>query len=236
MSVQLLPWDSDFLGFAVGQLRDPELPAAGLDALLAQARQQGYRLLYWFVPPGSAAAAALQACPAARLADHKVRFCMPVAVGQAIQLPAGIAPTHDYSPALRTLAAQAGVYSRFQTDPNFAPEVHERLYQLWLGRSLSGELAREVLVYQPNPAGPVQGFLTLADRNEGTEIGLIAVNSTKRSQGIGAALIEAARRRTAAAGHATIRVTTQGNNPACRLYRREGFVEEHEELVYHMWL
>lgn len=236
MPVQPLPWDSDFLGFAVGQLRGPELPAGGLDLVLTQARRQGYRLLYWFVPPGSAAAAALQACPSARLADHKVRFCMPVPVGQPTQLPPGIVRIHEYGPALRALAAQAGAYSRFQTDPNFAPGIHERLYQLWLGRSLNGELAREVLGYQPDSPAPIQGFLALSEHDNRTEMMLMAVESAYRGQGIGAAFIEAARARAAAAGHAAVQLVTQADNPACRLYRREGFVQEQEELVYHVWL
>ncbi|WP_019947604.1 GNAT family N-acetyltransferase [Hymenobacter aerophilus] len=236
MPVQHLPWDSNFLGFAVGQLRRSELPSGGLAPLLARARQQGYRLIYWFVPPGLAAAAALDGCPVALLADHKVRFRLPVSAGQAIQLPAGLAPTRDYSPGLRALASQAGGYSRFQTDPNFAPEVHERLYQRWLERSVNGELAREVLVYQPQPAGPVRGFMALSQHDNRTQIELIAVESVSRGQGIGAAFIEAARARAAAVGHTIVQVITQADNPACRLYRREGFVLEHEELVYHLWL
>ncbi|OWP62686.1 hypothetical protein CDA63_13000 [Hymenobacter amundsenii] len=237
MPIQHLPWDSAFLGFAVGQLPAAALTTpAQLATTLDEARRQKYRLLYCFVAPASAADAVLQACPLALLSDRKVRFRLPVAAHQPKALPAGIVPTHEYSAALRALAPQAGAYSRFQTDPNFAPDVGLQLYELWLARSLSGELAREVLVYQPDPAAPPQGFVTLVDKGASTEIGLIAVDAAQRGRGIGAALVEAARCRAAAVGHAAVELTTQAANPACNFYRREGFEVVHEEHVYHLWL
>ncbi len=237
MSIQPLPWDSEFLGFAVGQLPAAALTTPGqLVLALDEARRQGYRLLYCFVVPASAADAVLQKNSQALLADRKVRFRLPVAASQPLALPAGVGPIYENSAALRALAPQAGAYSRFQTDPNFAPDVGLRLYELWLALSLSGEQAREVLVYQPDAASSPLGFVTLVDEAGCTEIGLIAVDVAQRGQGIGAALVEAARCRAAAVGHTAVELTTQAANPACGFYRREGFEAVHEEHVYHLWL
>ncbi|UYZ63055.1 GNAT family N-acetyltransferase [Hymenobacter weizhouensis] len=235
-TIQPLSWDTDFLGFRVGRLHGSTLAQPQLEDLLAQARQAGYRLLYWFVAPTDAASARAAAAAGAILADRKIRLRLPVRPDQTTTLPPGIVSTTDFSPALQALAAQAGEYSRFQVDPHFGPDVYRRLYGEWLRRSLAGELAREVLVYQPQPSEPVQGFLTLAEKNNCTEMVLMAVDAAQRGRGIGAAFIEAARCRAAAWGHAAVQLTTQAANPACRLYQRQGFVLEHEEHVYHLWL
>ncbi|MBT9391842.1 GNAT family N-acetyltransferase [Hymenobacter sp. NST-14] len=236
MLLQPLPWDSDFLGFPVANVQNADWSNAGLTDLLLRARAQGYRLLYCFVAPGAVAAAALQECPQAVLADRKVRLRLPVLPGQPTRLPASIRPTRTYSPALRALAPQAGTYSRFQQDPHFAPTVCPRLYELWLGQALRGESGQEVLLYQPASSPVPLGFLTLREKNQRTAMELMAVEAASRGQGIGAAFIEAARCRAAAAGHTAVQLVTQATNPACRLYHREGFVLEHEELVYHVWL
>lgn len=234
-TIQPLAWDTDFFGFAVGRLTAAQLPPPELKRLLQQARQAGYRLLYWSVAPDDAVSAG-SAAAGAVLADRKIRLRLPVPAGQAAQLPPGIRPTTEFSPALQRLAPQAGESSRFQVDPQFGPEAYQRLYREWLRRSVAGELAREVLVYQPQPGGEEEGFLTLAEKNNRVEMVLMAVDAARRGQGVGAAFIEAARCRAAAWGHDAVQLVTQAANPACRLYAREGFELEHTEHVYHLWL
>jgi len=235
--IQPLSWDTDFLGFPVGQVR----PERGgqlepVPDLVQQAQQQGYKLLYWFVAPEDDATAHALTAEGGVLADRKIRISLPLAAGQTQQLPAGIHPTTEFSPALQALAVQAGEHSRFRADSRFGPEVSSRLYTEWLRRSLLSELAREVLVYQPDPAVPASGLLILGDKNHRTEMILMAVEAAQRGQGIGGTFIEAARCRAAAWGHHTVQLVTQATNPATRLYTREGFVLEHEEHVYHLWL
>ncbi|GAB3287529.1 GNAT family protein [Hymenobacter tenuis] len=236
-AIQPLSWDTDFLGFPVGQIRQES--SAGLlpvQELVQQARQQGFRLLYWFVAPEDLVTSEALLAEGGVLADRKIRIALPLQAGQTQQLPLGIHAVTSFSPALQALAVQAGEHSRFRTDTRFAPEVSGRLYTEWLRKSLLGELAREVLLYQPNPAVPASGLLILGDKNHRFEMVLMAVEAAQRGQGIGAAFIEAARCRAAAWGHRTVQLVTQATNPAMRLYTREGFVLEHEEHVYHLWL
>ncbi|GAB3228644.1 hypothetical protein GCM10027346_13420 [Hymenobacter seoulensis] len=236
-TIQPLSWDTDFLGFPVGQIRwassDGLVP---VQDLVHQARQQGYRLLYWFMAPEDLVTSEALLAEGGVLADRKIRIALPLQAEQTHQLPPGIHPTTQFSPELQALAVQAGEHSRFRTDTRFSPEVSGRLYVEWLRRSLLGELAREVLVYQPHPTEPATGLLILGEKNNRTEMILMAVEAAQRGRGIGAAFIEAARCRASGWGHSTVQLVTQATNPACRLYTREGFVLEQEEHVYHLWL
>ena len=235
-TIQPLAWDTEFFGFAVGRLVAAQLARPELEHLLHEARQAGYWVLYWSVAPDDAVSAGSAAAVGAVLADRKIRLRLPVPAGQGVQLPPGIRPTTEFSPALQRLAPQAGESSRFQVDAQFGPEAYQRLYREWLRRSVAGELAREVLVYQPQLEEPAEGFLTLAEKNNRVEMVLMAVDAARRGQGMGAAFIEAARCRAAAWGHSAVQLVTQATNPACRLYARQGFEMEHEEHVYHLWL
>ncbi|MFC7666941.1 GNAT family N-acetyltransferase [Hymenobacter humi] len=132
---------------------------------------------------------------------------------------------------------QAGHQSRYQTDPRFAPDVYERLYTRWIENSVSGQAAREVLVYRSALGAPEAGLVTLRLKNGRVDIGLLAVDAHVRGQAIGARLVAAAQQRARAWGHAGVQVVTQLSNAgACRFYERCGFRAERVENIYHLWL
>ena len=235
--LQLLAWDSEFLGFPVARGIVSPPGAAAATALVAQARAQGVRLLYLIADPADEAAAAAARAAGAWLADRKVTF------GRFVSLPlAPLAPAHSvvgvraYSPELEALVWQSGAYSRFRRDPQFAPGVFERLYSHWLRASLSGELARTVLAC-PGPDGTPTGLLTLQGHGPQARIGLLAVRAGQRGRGQGGALVAAALRTARAWGCERLSVVTQLDNQlACRFYTHVGFAIEHQENVYHLWL
>lgn len=233
--IETLTWDSDFLGFLVGRLQ-PAAAAADLPDLLRQARNHGYRLLYWPVNPADAEANAAARAAGAFLADEKITYAMPVGAAPAA-LPAGVEPTTTLTPQLTALALQAGHQSRYQTDPRFARDVYQRLYSLWIENSIKGSLAREVLVFRPTPDAEEAGLLTLGVKKDRADIGLLAVDAQVRGQAIGAKLVDAARQRTHAWGLKTLQVVTQLTNVgACRFYERCGFRPDVVENIYHLWL
>ena len=239
--VQLLEWDSNFLGFSVGQLAARQLSAAGLTALVEQSQSAGIHLIYMAVDPTDAALAAVADQAGARLVDRKVTF----ARATNLPLPAGPAPksgeaaifsTATFTSALEELAWQSGEFSRFRRDGRFASGVFEDLYTQWLRASLTGELARVVLAY-PSPEGAEVGLLTLGQQQDFANIGLLAVAGTNRGQGIGQQLVEAARQQAQRWGCPTLQVVTQRDNePACRFYAKCGFELVREEHIYHLWL
>ena len=235
--VQPLAWDTEFLGFPVARLSATGHPVAALTAAVADARRAGYRLVYIVTDPGHTAAAALARQTGAWLADRRLTFVRPLPAPDpsAVVAPA-IGATTAFTARLEALAWQSGEFSRFRLDKRLAPTVFRRLYSQWLRNSLTGEIARQVLTWR-NDAGHELGLLTLGEKNNRADIGLLAVDATARGLGLGRQLVAAAQAQAAAWGYAELQVVTQrANAPAGRFYEKCGFALVREELVYHLWL
>lgn len=221
---------------------DPDrLDDAALERCLRELRAAGVRLAYW----GAADDPALQGLAEARggrLVDRKRTYacdpgaCDPAADELVAEEIAALGPGAPPTPALEALAIASGVHSRYAIDPGLPPERFEAMYRIWLRRSLLGELADAVLL-AGTPEAP-RGLVTVSQRGgPEAEIGLLAVASTARRAGLGAALVRAAQGWARARGCARLRVVTQGaNEGACRLYLRCGFGLERQELWFHFHL
>ncbi|WP_051718356.1 GNAT family N-acetyltransferase [Hymenobacter sp. IS2118] len=234
--LQHLAWDSDFLGFPVARLAAGGLGASAIAAAVAEARQAGYRLLYAIVLPTDTAGGEALRQAGSGLADRKVTYAMALTAADAVSISPAISDATAYSMQLESLAWQSGEYSRFRLDRRFQPGVFQELYSQWLRNSLSGELARRVLVWR-SAQDPEAGLLTLGEKNGRADIGLLAVDVAARGQRGGQQLVAAARAQAAAWGFATLQVVTQGDNvAACRFYEKCGFLPESEEHIYHLWL
>lgn len=234
--VQSLPWDTQFFGFPVGRLKGRRFTEAQLREVIQLAREDGWRLVYWFVEPTDSVSAASARALGIPLTDRKARFAQSVpAVPPSISTD--IFPTDELTPRLLELARQSGHHSRFRVDPVFQAGVYERLYEHWIRSSVSGQTARQVLVYQPIEEREALGLVTLGYQTTHLNIGLLAVQQEYRSQGIGKHLVDAAFYYAHAWQLPEVQVTTQlDNEGACRFYEREGFERIHEEHVYHLWL
>lgn len=229
MQVERLDWDSDFFGFGVGVLK-PQSTAA-VPALVKEARASGLKLLYWFADPQDGEAAAAAEAVGAFLADRKVTF-LADASSRSGEVAPGLHTATKVTPQLHSLALQSGHYSRFKVDPRMPPDAFERMYTLFIERSVSGALAREVIV-----ADDEAGFITLREKGDRLDIGFLAVDSKVRSRGLGAQLVSAAFARAQQWGFAKVQVVTQTDNEgACRFYERCGFGRERVEFVYHVWV
>lgn len=234
-TIQPLAWDSDFLGFSVGRLLTDGLSETQIAMAIAEARLAGFHLLYAVASPADAAAATALRQAGAWLADRKVTFAMPVS-GSPAPVAAAIGSTNTYSPQLESLAWQSGEYSRFRLDPRLDPTVFREMYSRWLHNSLSGSIARQVLVWRA-PSGHELGLLTLGEKNGRADIGLLAVDEAARGQRVGQQLVATAVAQAIAWGYAELQVVTQGDNElACRFYEKCGFQLVQEEHIYHCWL
>ena len=250
---ELLPWDTDFLGFGVARLVAQALDTQMLSVQMNTARRANIRLLYLVADPADTRSNASARQAGAWLADRKVTFGMAVpAAAAGWPMSPAVLPTRTWSAPLKSLALQSGEYSRFRRDPRLSPDVFPRLYGQWLRNSLVGKKAREVYVYSDlilnettlgtaphNIAGSVLplGMLTLGLKAGRADIGLLAVAATARRRGVGSALVQAAQQRAAACNIFEIQVVTQLDNLlACRFYQYCGFVEWYCEHVYHLWL
>ena len=235
---ELLPWDTEFLGFPVARLRAAALSDAALAAVLGYCRAAGIRLLYLHADPADAATAAAAHRAALLLADHRLTFEMPLPdqPTYSARTHFRIRPTTEHTPRLEALVWQSGEYSRFRRDPGFAPDVFPRLYSQWLRNILAGRTACQLLVAD-DADGAAQGLLVLDQKHGQTSLELLAVDPALRGQGLGWQFLEAAQRQAYAWNLPALRLVTQADNvPACRLYRRFGFRAAHAEHLYHCWL
>ena len=241
LQVQILEWDSNFLGFPVGRLEAHQVNAASLNALVQQSRASGIRLIYLLADPADDGTATAASQAGAWLADQKVTFARvttpPLLLGQDTAAGIGVVVSAtNFTPQLEQLAWQSGAFSRFRCDTQFSPHVFKDLYTQWLHASLTGQIARVVLAFAL-PTGEGAGLLTLGEQQGCASIGLLAVSAAVRGQGIGPQLVEAARQQAHHWGCPTLQVVTQrANEPACRFYAKCGFELVREEHIYHLWL
>jgi dTDP-4-amino-4,6-dideoxy-D-galactose acyltransferase len=235
-SIQPLSWDSEFLGFPVASLVVAGLSAAAITAAIADARKAGYRLLYAVSTPFAVEEAEALCQGGAWLASQKMTYVISLNLPTTTLLNPAVTDAAIYTPQLESLALQSGEYSRFRLDKRFPPSVFKRLYSRWLHNSLSGAIARRVLVWR-TLNGQEVGLLTLGEKNGRADIGLLAVDAAVRGQRIGQQLITAAQIQAVAWGYTSMQVVTQGSNSsACHFYEKCGFHLDSVEHVYHLWL
>lgn len=88
------------------------------------------------------------------------------------------------------MVLQAGLHSRFNVDPRIPRQRFIDLYKLWLKNSISREIAEEVRILRFG--GSIVGIVTLGQKIDRADIGLIAVDSSMRRKGFGGSLVYAA--------------------------------------------
>lgn len=228
-----LPWDSDLFGFPVARLTSPDVPRA-----VARMRDAGVRLAYASVAFVDQDARAKLDAAGGLLVDRKLRFRKEP--DAATLRPNGVASWEGKrcTPQLEALAIASGHLSRFRVDPNVPSDIFEMLYVTWMRRSVSREIADEVLAIED--CGIPTAMVTLAQpdpsQNMGN-IGLIAVADGFRGRGYGRRLILAAEAWCVGRGITTLEVVTQGRNAgACALYTSSGFREVADDAIYHLWI
>lgn len=133
-----------------------------------------------------------------------------------------------------SLAYQSAKYSRFKVDTNFAKHDYKKLYKEWILNSLNKKIANEILFYKIDD--DIAGLLTLGNKNETGDIGIVAVDDKYRGQGIAKTMMIAAENWFVENNIKTIQVVTQGNNmPAIALYKSCGYNISKQKYFYHIW-
>lgn len=236
--IQLLPWDSEWLGFPVARLMTGAVGTTlDIATTVGQCRADGIRLLYLLTDSADAAASAAAQAVGARLADVRLTYQLPLAkaVSPAI-LPPGIALARAtvLTPSLEELAWQSGEYSRFRRDDRIGDRAFRALYTRWLCQAL----AEGVVWLAATGSEETAGMLAFEAGDHGTaSIALLAVAPTARRRRIGQCLVQMAALEARHRGCAELRVVTQGaNQPARQLYEQCGFGLLRTQHCYHLWL
>lgn len=133
--------------------------------------------------------------------------------------------------SMKILSRQAGKFSRFKSDKLLSSKFNA-LYDLWIEKSLSREIAESVLtIFQKEE---ILGFVSLVLKNENLEIGLISIDEKHQGMGLGKKLIDAANKFAFENKLNNILVPTQRQNiQACSFYKKAGFKELNSTFIYH---
>jgi ribosomal protein S18 acetylase RimI-like enzyme len=133
------------------------------------------------------------------------------------------------------LALAAGHHSRFRLDKRFEKGTFEAMYHHWIKRSVAGELADFVYGHRDD-RGRVNGLITGKVNGDSGHIGLMAVQSEVRGQGIGTMLLDVLRRRLLEDNTSVMTLWTQARNEgALSFYEKSGFRKVSETRIYHWW-
>lgn len=234
---EILDWDSERFGYKVAKITTEDVDNKSFRNLLKDLSSKGIRLVYFFVPPKNKSLNRVAVRNKGFLVDEKVTYLKELPKKSRKKKHVGIKSylKRKLVPRLRFLSLEAGVYSRYRVDPHCEKGEFEKLYTEWIKNSLSGKIARDVLVYLNK--GKEIGFITMGEKNGRCNIGLIAVDPAFRSEGVGGKLLDAAFDKAVRWGYREMDVVTQmGNIGACRFYEKNGFKLESVVNIYHFWL
>ncbi len=233
----MLDWDTAHFGYKVARIEAESLSFDELQNILSILSKENVKLVYWRVDSKDKNSNQATVGNKGFLASERVTYF--VKIPQPIDcLPDENLKSYLKKPLndqLKFLSLQAGIYSRYRTDPNCIRGEFEKLYIEWIQKSLNGEIAKDVLVYK-NQDKEV-GFVTIGIRDNRCNIGLIATDPQLRGKGIGKKMISAAFGKAVMWGYQEMDVVTQrANVNACRFYEKCGFELESVVNVYHFWL
>lgn len=236
-SLELLEWDSRFFGMSVARLTVADRDPGPIKRALLDLSSRGVRLVYLH------SSQPLPEIEVQRLGglfvDAKTTYVAEVSALEPSEpvLMDGVRPFSDTMrmDEIDEIAIQAGQFSRFFLDDRIPKAKAVELYRLWLARSLSREIADEVLVIPGDRR--VVGLVTLGKNRGRGDIGLLAVDATARGKGHGRTLVRNAQRWFGSREFVLSQVVTQGTNrAACNLYSSCGYRIDSVEHVYHFWL
>lgn len=241
-SLTILPWDTGFFGFPVARIAMSEPDDNVLATLLARCRQSGVQLVYTFLTCGANVSpltlrdfAGLQTDQKTTLAKDLVATTESSTSGSVLDYSIAPWKQNEATPELVQLAIDSGGRSRYRVDPNLTYAQFERLYQIWIRRSVEKKIADVVLVAR-KANGELVGMATVSVRESVGNIGLIAVRKDQRGKEVGSSLLIASEDWMGQRGaHRTTMVTQLSNRPAVRMCERCGYAIESVQDVYHFW-
>ncbi len=236
---RFLSWDSDFFGVRIGRITSSRLEPDAVETIRQWAQAEQIDCLYFLADSDHQQSTQLAEAAGMALQDIRLTF------GQKLVTPPPAPDTTglhfrtsqpDDLKALRAVARDAYVQSRFFVDPCFPADRCADLYGLWLEKSLSGDLASVVTIAELE--GQPVAYITCKVDEAGTgTIGLVGVAEAARGQQLGQKLMHYTLGWFYDQGAQQVEVATQGRNiSAQRLYQRSGFLTQSVQLWYHWWL
>lgn len=237
-TIQFLKWDTENFQKKIGKVSfEQAISYDEYNDLLIQGRLENYELLYIFVPEKKDFLKDI--CKEdMRLVDQKVIFSKKLNIQKDI---VNISPfVFEYqekcvSEQLLKLSLESGRFSRFYIDDNFPRSTFQKLYSEWIIRSVSKEIADEVLVFDKDDL--LCGMLTYKVISNVATIGLIAVDPLVQGKNIGTELMMFLEYKLSQHSVFDINVATQlQNKKACAFYEKNKYSIKQITNIYHVWL
>lgn len=231
-----LPWDSKAFGFRVARIENIQSPKDQFPIVAEQLKANAITLAYWEAPKDD---------EPSRTAAQKIggdlinsRVILERGLLAADRVPPVLKTISNPQPAQRTdlnnLAISSGGSSRFAQDPKFPRPFFKQLYQTWMTKSLSGQLADAVIVAEEEQR--IVGMITVSVHEKLGQIGLFGVAPEKRGRGLGKRLLADAISWFARQKCDLVKVPTQGENVgALGIYGSFGFRPAKQTNVFHFW-
>jgi dTDP-4-amino-4,6-dideoxy-D-galactose acyltransferase len=233
MSVlSLLEWDSLFFKKKIGKIIwDSSEPNTQLIQLLKTSQNENFKLIYVF--------SSLEIEDEiledfnGQLVDTKITFGKSLIKKHQINSNINRYSSKIIAEELFHLAHLSGAYSRFKIDSNFSNQDFINLYDEWLKKSVTREIADEVFVYINQEE--IVGFVTVTIENKIGQIGLIAVNPNHQGKNIGTHLLNQVENFLVSKNISELYVPTQKtNNLACQFYTKNKFNIFSNQHIYHI--
>ena len=231
--IDYLNWDSHFFNLKIGKAVLSHTDEKNVALVFNEKKSEDYDVVYLFASGIDSGSDAAIRKAGGFMTDQKITYSKEIYKDKAHELSKVI---RQYSGQLTLelleLTLQSGHESRFNMDARLQPKF-ELLYKTWIEKSLSGEMADSVLVYEEE--NTIKGFVTLKKESALGQIGLIAVAPQLHGKGIGKALMASSDNWYKSQQINTARVVTQKNNTAaCKLYEKAGYTIEKTEFIYHL--
>lgn len=135
---------------------------------------------------------------------------------------------------IKALARLNHTESRFFKDNNFDKSKSEKLFELWIDRSVAS--ASSIIIISEFEAD-ISGYIAISYQDNKGVIELIGVDPKYRGKGLGVNLILYALKWFKFKNIYNIDVVTQGTNiPALRMYSKCGFSPIQSKSWYHLWI
>lgn len=236
MTVKLLEWDSQHFGYKIGCITLTNDTPEDLLLAILNNQNSSFRLIYLFLPKQKTLSSRICKEWNIALADQKVVFHKELISSSYIKNHHDRIESIMYQNYTKftNLAIASGIHSRFKLDANFSNDSFARMYEAWIKNSLNGQIADNCYGYfeQRHPIG----IVTIKKETDFATIGIIAVDSTFRGNGVGHKLLYAAEKYALENDLREITVATQQRNiGACHFYQQNGYLLKETTNIYHYW-
>lgn len=227
---EILEWDSSFFGLRVARI-DSDLQEGDFNHVIEQLNSEGIDLVYF----NSKFCVQENQYYKNHLLDKRVSLIKELKDKKPwdnrVKLYNGRVPTKKMIDLSRRVAQS----SRFYFDPDIPNEKVYEMYEIWLSKSVSKDMATDVLVYEDENG--IQGFASIKILANGKAlIPMLAVDRNHEGLGISFMLMQAIETFLLDKGCEYLVSETKAKNlRALKVYKRFGITCEPSHYINHLW-